>query len=118
MFPTAPQTSHVSASNRLMSSLLDGGFRVAGRSCIWVFRSRLSGIPPNRAISGFLPSLSTVISRHFRGPWGSLTVFWYLARIRATLVLCLFARVLSNESLITVLTLFSHATFWVVTPSR
>src|SRR5260370_33971335 len=112
MVATAPQPSHVSASSRLISSLLVGGLRSGGRSWIWVFRSRLSGIPPNRATSGFLPSRSTMISRHFRGPCASLTVFLYLARILATLVLCLFASAFSNERLITVLSLFSHATFW------
>ena len=34
------------------------------------FFCRRSGIPPNRATSGFLPLRSMLASKHLRGPYG------------------------------------------------
>ena len=61
-------------------------------------RCRLSGIPPKRATSGFLPpSRSTVTCRHARGPSGVSIVALYVRAIFMTGERCLLASVFSRE---------------------
>ena len=58
---------------------------------------RCSGIPPNLAISGFLPGRSVTASKQFRFPCGVSTVDWYLRAMRETRERCLAASVFSME---------------------
>src|ERR1035437_5870882 len=61
------------------------------------FSCRFSGIPPNRATSGFLPSLSTVTCRHVLRPCGVSILALYLAAIFRPVEWYLHASVLSSE---------------------
>ena len=67
------------------------------RSAMTASRCRRSGIPPNRATSGFLPLRSTLASKHLRGPYGVSMVAAYLRAIFDTDERCLLARVFSIE---------------------
>src|SRR5688572_9927371 len=58
---------------------------------------RLSGMPPNRAISGFLLSRTMLASKHTRGPCGVAILALCLAAIFDTVERCLLARVLSID---------------------
>ena len=59
---------------------------------------RLSGMPPNRATSGFLPGRSVRASKQVRGPCGVMIVALYLRAILVTVERCLAASVLSREA--------------------
>ncbi|MGW1784023.1 hypothetical protein ACWCQQ_33685 [Streptomyces sp. NPDC002143] len=62
-----------------------------------VFLFRLSGIPPKRPTSGFLPVRSTRASKHLRSPSGVSMVAAYLRAIFDTDERCLLASVISIE---------------------
>ena len=80
------------------------------------FSCRFSGIPPNRATSGFLPSpLSTVTCRHVLRPCGVSTLALYLAAIFRPVVWCLHASVFSSEARMTPLSQLSR---WTSLASR
>lgn len=93
----ALQSSHRSARSRLTSSLWRMMPGTRTRSEMTVFFCLLSGMPPNRATSGFLPLRSTLASIHLRGPCGVSMTALNLRAIFDTVERCLFARVLSSE---------------------
>ena len=72
---------------------------------------RFSGIPPNRATSGCLPSRSTRASKHVRIPSGVSILALYFLAIFDTDELCLAARVLSMEVSMTQFSRYSRKTF-------
>ena len=92
------QISHRPARSRPISSLRRTVTGTGSRSTGTVFFCRRSGMPPNRATSGFLPSpRSTLTWKHLRGPCGVWTVALYLRAIFDTDESCFPARVFSNE---------------------
>src|SRR3954467_2117111 len=93
------QISHRSARSRVTSSvwrMMPGPGRRSVRTASFC---RLSGMPPNRATSGFLPLRSTLASTHLRGPCGVSMVVLYLRAIVDTDARYLLASVLSSEGL-------------------
>ncbi|MEN3263935.1 MAG: hypothetical protein V7646_829 [Pseudonocardia sp.] len=91
------QISHRFARSRVTSSLWRTMPGTGTRSEMTVSRRLLSGMPPNRATSGYLPLRSTLASRHLRSPCGVSMVALYLRAIFDTDERCLFASVLSSE---------------------
>jgi hypothetical protein len=80
-----------------MSSLRRVG-GAGGRSVRIAVFCRRSGMPPNRATSGFLPPLrATVASKQVRGPCGVSMVALKTGPIFAAVEPCFPARVLSME---------------------
>jgi hypothetical protein len=67
------------------------------RSVMTAFLCRLSGMPPNRAVSGFLPGRSCRASKQVRGPCGVAIVVLCLRAVLATVVRCFAASVLSMD---------------------
>jgi hypothetical protein len=57
---------------------------VGWRSLMTVLRCRLSGMPPNRAVSGFLPGRSSRASKQVRGPCEVTITAPYLRAVFAT----------------------------------
>src|SRR5215472_609160 len=96
------QISQRPARSRWISSLrreLDMTGRWSVRTAV---RTRLSGIPPKRATSGFLPrSRSTVTWKTLRGPVGDSILVLYFRAILLTVLRCFPASVFSIEVSIT-----------------
>ena len=95
------QSSHRPARSRVTSSLGRGAEGAGSRSVRTAVFCRRSGMPPNRATSGFLPARSTVASKHRRGPWGVTMVVLCLSAIFVTVERCFAASVLSMEVFMT-----------------
>ena len=72
--------------------------RCRWRSVMTVLRCRLSGMPPNRAASGFLPGRSSRASKQVRGPCAVTITALYLRAVSATVERCFAASVLSMDS--------------------
>jgi hypothetical protein len=85
----------ISSLRRALAMIGEKSVRIAVVCC-------LSGIPPKRATSGFLPpSRLTMTLKHFRGPSGVSTVDLYLRAIFVTVERCLHAKVFSSEVSVT-----------------
>ena len=73
-----PHISHSFAIIRLISSLRVWLVVVLiGPSLIVAHLCRDSGIPPKRAISGFIPFRGIITFRHLRGPFGVWILLLY-----------------------------------------
>lgn len=79
--PTAPQSSQMSARSRVRISLCGWSTRIGWESVILAVFCRCSGVSPNRATNGFLPSRSMRASIQVRSPCGVVISVLCLAAI-------------------------------------
>ena len=100
-----PQSSHVSASSRLTSSL--GSWppfweKSGSRSVSMALSCLLNGMPPNRATNGFFPlARSTTTCQQRNVPYGVSVVARYFSDRAFKLFRCFRANVLNSEACMT-----------------